>query len=105
MEEDALNEQDQPIDANIQLELSEDVAQGHYSNLMVSNFSREEFVLDYAFLQPQNPRTKITSRVVVTPGNLKKFVHLLAAQIADYETKFGPIEEGPPAPGIQLSFN
>ncbi len=104
MTPESLPNQELP-ETNIQLDLPEDVAQGHYSNLMVSNFSKEEFVLDYAFLQPQNPRSKIRSRVVITPGNLKKFVQLLQLQLEDYEKKFGPIEEGINPGGIQISFN
>ena len=39
----------------VQLQLDEQVAQGTYSNLVIINHSDNEFVFDFAFLQPSAP--------------------------------------------------
>jgi hypothetical protein len=89
---------------NLRVDLDEATAQGLYSNLLISNFSQEEFVLDFAFLQPQMDKTKVKSRVVVSPRNMKRFVRLLTNQLAEYEAKYGAILDGE-GDSIRMSFN
>jgi Protein of unknown function (DUF3467) len=90
--------------SDIQIDLAEPIAQGQYSNLAISNFSQEEFILDYLFLQPQVARAKVNSRIIMSPRNVKKLAQLLTAQVADYEKKYGVIQEEVQN-RVQLNFN
>jgi hypothetical protein len=90
---------------NIQLDIDDITSQGIYSNLAISNYSKEEFILDFVFLQPHIPKGKIRSRIILSPKNAKRLSQMLQANIKDYENKLGPINEEPNPPGIRFSFN
>ena len=99
--------EDEPgkFQASIQLDMDEQTAQGIYSNLAISNYTREEFILDFAFMQPQAPKGKVRSRILLSPRNLKRLAILLQGNVEDYEKKFGSITDDPQMPGIKLSIN
>jgi len=70
-----------------------------YSNLMMVNHRKGEFVLDWLFVQPQagpegQPVASLKSRVVTSPEHLKRVVRALSDNLTRYEAKFGVIEEG-----------
>src|SRR4051794_16820081 len=52
---------DEPSTPKLQVQIDEDVAQGVYSNLVLLNHTENEFVLDFAFIQPSNGRAKVRS--------------------------------------------
>ena len=52
----------------INIELSEDIADGIYSNLAIISHSHSEFVLDFVRLMPNVPKAKVKARM-----NLKVF--------------------------------
>jgi hypothetical protein len=89
----------------IELDMDESVAQGVYSNLVVSNFNSDEFVMDFAFIQPNIPRGKVRARVILTPKNAKRLNDLLTQNINHYEAKNGSIGPDGPAAGFNISFN
>ena len=76
---------------NIQIELSDDVAQGIYSNLAVIAHSTSEFVIDFVSLLPGTPKAKVKSRIVLTPEHAKRLMHALIDNIKKYESQFGEI--------------
>ena len=80
------------------IELSEDIATGVYSNLAVITHSPAEFVCDFIQVMPGMPKGKVRSRVIMTPENAKRFLHALAENINNFERNFGQINE--PNPGI-----
>jgi hypothetical protein len=51
----------------IQIELSEEIAQGTYSNLAVISHSTSEFVVDFIRIVPGVPKAKVKSRIILTP--------------------------------------
>ena len=53
---------DPGVDPQIQIDLDEVTAQGAYSNLVLINHNENEFVLDFAYLQPAAPRARVRSR-------------------------------------------
>ena len=55
---------------SIQVDIDEVMAQGIYSNMVISNYSQEEFVLDFVFLQPQHAKGKIRSRIILSPKKI-----------------------------------
>lgn len=83
-----MNEQ-QKIDINI----SEEVAQGVYSNLVVITHSNAEFIMDFVAMMPGVPKANVRSRVVMTPQNAKRFLGALNENIKKFEDKNGTIQE------------
>ena len=96
---------DKKKEKKININIKEEVAAGHYSNLFMSNYSKEEFILDFAFIQPQIDKADVKSRVILTPRNAKRLADILNKNIADYEKQCGPITDTPNPPGMTLSFN
>ena len=75
----------------IQIELTDDIAQGTYANLAVISHSPSEFVLDFIRLLPGTPKAKVQSRIILTPENAKRLMFTLQDNLAKYEEMFGPI--------------
>lgn len=76
----------------INIELSEEIAQGIYSNLAIISHSPSEFVIDYVRVMPGIPKAKVQSRIVLTPEHAKRLVQALMENIKKYESTFGPIK-------------
>jgi hypothetical protein len=81
----------------LDLELSEDVAQGRYANLAVISHSSSEFVVDFAALMPGVPKARVHSRVILTPEHAKRLLMTLQDNITRYESNVGRIEIAAPA--------
>ncbi len=79
------------------IDISEDVAEGIYSNLAIITHSPAEFVIDFVRIMPVAgaSRAKVKSRVILTPEHAKRFVAALSDNIAKYEAVNGPIREAP----------
>ena len=92
----------QPTGPSLQIELSEDIAEGVYTNLVMIAHNPEEFVLDFIRVLPGVPKARVKSRVVVTPGHAKRLLAALADNLAKYEAQYGDIAE--PHPGPQGLF-
>lgn len=75
----------------INIELSEEIAQGTYSNLAVISHSSSEFVLDFIRLMPGVPKAKVQSRIILTPEHAKRLLSALQDNLSKYENQFGPI--------------
>ncbi len=76
----------------IQLQIDDQVGQGSYSNLVVINHSENEFILDFAFLQPGAPFAKVRSRIISSPRHAKRMIEALQRNLEAYESRFGKIE-------------
>lgn len=77
----------------LDIELTEDVAQGVYSNLAVIAHSSSEFILDFIRLMPGLPKAKVQSRIILTPEHAKRLLAALQENVARYEKQFGPINK------------
>ena len=75
------------------IELSEEIALGIYSNLAIITHSPTEVVNDFIQIMPGMPKGKVRSRVIMTPQNAKRFMHALIDNIQKYEQTFGIIED------------
>ncbi len=75
------------------IELTEDVAEGVYSNLAVITHSPAEFVIDFIRIMPGVPKSKVKSRIILTPEHAKRLVAALSDNISKYEAVHGPIRE------------
>lgn len=87
----------------LNIELSEAVAEGVYSNLVMISHSPEEFILDFIRVMPGVPKARVKSRIIVTPQHAKRLVAALAENIDRYEAAHGEIEERTP-PGQTIHF-
>lgn len=86
------------------IEISEEVADGTYSNLAIISHSNQEFVLDFVRMMPNVPKAKVKSRIILSPSHAKRLMKALEENIKKYETQHGPIEEGG-APMPPINFN
>jgi hypothetical protein len=82
-----------PEAPQLQIDLDEVTAQGAYSNLVLINHNDNEFVLDFAYLQPGAPRARVRSRVISSPRHTKRLLRALEYNVRKYEERFGKIEE------------
>ena len=77
------------------LSISEEVAQGVYSNLAILSHSEYEFFVDFASLSPGIPKAVVRSRIVMTPVNAKRLLRALQDNVSKYEEQFGVIKDRP----------
>jgi len=77
----------------INIELTEDVAEGTYSNLAIISHSHSEFIVDFVRLVPNVPKAKVKSRIILTPQHAKRLMKALNENIQRYENQFGNIED------------
>ena len=77
------------------LSISEEVAQGVYSNLAILSHSEQEFFVDFASMSPGIPKAIVRSRIVMTPVNAKRLLRALQDNVSKYEEQFGVIKDRP----------
>ena len=83
-----------PAPTQLQINLDEEIAQGMYCNLALLSHTDGEFTFDFIFVQPQQPKAKVLSRIITSPRHMKRLVAAMQENIAKYEAKFGTIELG-----------
>ena len=88
----------------LNIELSEDVAQGSYSNLAIINHSPSEFVLDFIQMMPGVPKAKVKSRIILTPQHAKRLMKALNDNVSKYEDQHGEIQDLDPGKGVPINF-
>jgi hypothetical protein len=93
-----------PNQQQINIELTEDVAEGIYSNLAMIAHSNSEFVIDFIRLMPGVPKAKVKARVVITPEHAIRLLAALRDNIDKYETSFGPIKQTHDEPKFPINF-
>ncbi len=76
----------------IEIELSDETAQGTYSNLAIISHSPSEFVVDFVRIVPGAPKAKVKSRIILTPERAKALLDALADNLKKYEASFGKIK-------------
>ncbi len=91
---------DQKADNQLNIELTEEVAEGTYSNLAIITHSNTEFVLDFIRVMPGLPKAMVKSRIILTPEHAKRFLNALQDNVQKYESINGPIDthDIPPFP-------
>ena len=87
------NNQNQPKNQpQIQIKITDDVLRGVYANAMQVIHTPEEFVLDFMNLSPHQGVGIVNSRVIISPGHLKRIIAALQDNIAKYEATSGKIQ-------------
>lgn len=88
------NNNPNPQQNQLTIELKPEVAKGHYSNLAIISHSASEFILDFAANLPGFPKAEIVSRLIMTPEHAKRLMNALFDNISKYEAQFGLINLG-----------
>ena len=83
----------------IKIELTPEIAAGHYANLAVISHSGGEFFLDFITVAPNMPQARVQSRIIMTPENAKNLLFALRDNIQKYESTFGEIVRKAPKGG------
>lgn len=84
----------------LQIHLDEQIANGQYVNMALVNHTDTEFTLDFIYVQPQQPRANVRSRIITSPRHLKRLALAIQDNLAKYEAKFGTVELGEQDPGV-----
>ena len=83
----------------IQIITGDETSKGRYSNSMFVAHGPEEFVIDWLLNSPNG--THLVSRIIVTPGHMKRICSALQENVTLYEERFGKIKENePPFPQV-----
>jgi hypothetical protein len=77
----------------INIELSDEVAEGIYSNLAIITHSHSEFVVDFVKMMPGVPKAKVKSRIILTPQHAKRLLKALKDNVSKFESMHGTIKE------------
>lgn len=85
-------EDNNPKPQQLNIELSEEIAQGVYSNLAVITHSSSEFVVDFVRIMPGVPKANVKSRIILTPEHAKRLLFALQDNIKKFEAVNGPIK-------------
>lgn len=84
-------QEQQPNQLNI--EISEETAEGTYANLAVITHSHAEFVIDFVNVMPGTPKSKVKSRIIFTPQHAKRFMKALIDNVEKFESAQGIIKD------------
>jgi hypothetical protein len=77
----------------LNIEISEEMAEGQYANLAIITHSHAEFVLDFVNVMPGTPKSKVKSRMILTPQHAKRLMKALADNIQKFEAVNGTIKD------------
>ena len=76
----------------IKIELTPEIAGGHYANLAVIAHTPGEFFIDFIAVCPNMPQAPGNPPVIMNPQNAKNLLFALRDNIQKYENTFGEIE-------------
>jgi hypothetical protein len=97
-----MSEQNPQQPNQLNIEISEEVAEGHYTNLAIITHSHAEFVIDFVNVMPGTPKSKVKSRVILTPQHAKRFMKALTEYVNRFEQLNGKIQD---LEEVQLPLN
>jgi len=87
------DQQPQQDQQQLNIELSEEMADGTYANLAIITHSFAEFVMDFINVMPNAPKARVKSRVVMTPHHAKRLMRALVDNVKRYEAQNGVIKD------------
>ncbi|MEK6545268.1 MAG: DUF3467 domain-containing protein [Nitrospinota bacterium] len=78
-----------PQQQQITINTADEMSRGHFSNSMFVSHSPEEFIIDWLLNSPNG--THLVSRIIVTPGHIKRIIAALLDNMKKYEQNFGQV--------------
>ena len=94
-------DQQQPNN-QLNIEITEEVAECTYANLTIITHSHAEFVMDFVSVMPGTPKSKVKSRIIFTPMHAKRFLKALEDNVNRYEAANGAIQD---LEQVEIPFN
>jgi len=85
----------------LNIELSDEVSEGIYSNLAIITHSPSEFIVDFVKMMPGVPKAKVKSRIILTPHHAKLLYKALKDNVTRYEATHGEIKD----PGGEITYH
>ena len=76
----------------VKIEIDETVGQGEYVNFAIVTHSIAEFIIDFIKILPGLSKSKVKSRIVISPIHAKTFLNALKDNIQKHELKYGEIK-------------
>jgi Protein of unknown function (DUF3467) len=77
----------------LNIEISEEVSEGEYANLAIITHSHAEFVVDFVNVMPGTPKSKVKSRIILTPFHAKRFMKAMVENVKKFEAANGTIQD------------
>ncbi len=97
-----MQDQQPQQEQQLNIELTEEMAEGTYANLAIITHSFAEFVIDFINVMPNAPKARVKSRVVMTPQHAKRLMRALVENVKRYEAQNGTIKD---QEQINMPFN
>lgn len=86
----------------LNIEISEQMADGTYANLAIITHSQAEFVFDFVSVMPGSPKSKVKSRIIMTPFHAKRLMRAIVENVQKFEDANGVIIDND---NIEIPFN
>ena len=83
----------QQVQNQLNIEISEEMGEGVYANLAIITHSHAEFVVDFVNVMPGMPKSKVKSRIILTPQHAKRLMKAITENKQKYEVANGPIRD------------
>ena len=84
-------EENKQFDNQMNIEITDEIAEGLYANLAIITHSQAEFVLDFISVMPGMPKNKVKSRIIMTPFHTKRLMKALTENVQRFEQANGEI--------------
>ncbi|MEN9523685.1 MAG: hypothetical protein RL065_2062 [Bacteroidota bacterium] len=98
------NNQSEMQEGQLNIELTDEIAEGIYSNLAIITHSSSEFVVDFVKIVPGVPKAKVKSRIILTPQHAKRLMLALTDNIKKFEAQHGMIKDTEMPPPLPMNF-
>jgi len=76
----------------IQIQIPPEVQNGAYANLTFVSHTETEFVFDFVYVLPHEPRGVVRSRVIASPKQARRMLAALQDNVQRYEQRYGQID-------------
>ena len=86
-----MNMTEEPQNNQMNIEITDEIAEGIYANLAIITHSQAEFVLDFISVMPGMPKNKVKSRIIMTPFHTKRLMKALTENVQRFEQANGEI--------------
>ena len=83
------------------IQIRDSFAGAEYTNAMQIGHTKEEFMM--TFLNIAGPTGRVVSKVMTSPGHLKRLIKALEENLKRYENTFGIVEEAE-SPKNEIGF-
>ena len=85
-----MDDSKKPSSQKIQIQAKEETSMGRFSNSMFIAHGPEEFIIDWLLNSPTGAH--LVSRIIVSPGHVKRIISALTDNLKRYEEKYGEIK-------------